>query len=86
MSTHQPIKNKQFRTQKKIKQKSKPKPNKPEYGTSKLEDKFASIILEKLNIEYQRQYNAKEIGRFYDFLIKTPQSKNILVEVDGDYW
>lgn len=87
MSIHQPIKNKQKNKQNnKQGYKIKRKPKKPEYGTSKLEDKFANIILEQLNIQYQRQYKAKDIGRFFDFIIKTPQSKNVLIEVDGDYW
>lgn len=52
-------------------------------GTSKLEDKFAEEFLEKNGIAYQRQYEAKDIKRFYDFYL--PDS-NILIEIDGDYW
>lgn len=53
----------------------------PKYGTSKLEDRFASEFLDKLGIIYERQFEAKDIKRFYDFKIG-----NILIEVDGDYW
>ena len=53
----------------------------PKYGTSKLEDRFASEFLDKLGVIYERQFEAKDIKRFYDFKIG-----NILIEVDGDYW
>lgn len=55
----------------------------PKYGTSKLEDKFASEFLERLGVEYVRQYEAKSIGRFYDFYVP---SANALIEIDGDYY
>lgn len=51
--------------------------NHPKYGTSKLEDKFAKEILEKMGVEYERQFEAKDIGRFYDFKVG-----NVLIEVD----
>lgn len=54
---------------------------KPKYGSSKLEDRFASDFLDKLGVVYERQFEAKDIKRFYDFKIG-----NILIEVDGDYW
>ena len=53
----------------------------PKYGSSKLEDRFASEFLDKLGVIYERQFEAKDIKRFYDFKIG-----NILIEVDGDYW
>ena len=53
----------------------------PKYGSSKLEDRFASEFLDKLGVTYERQFEAKDIKRFYDFKIG-----NILIEVDGDYW
>ena len=39
------------------------------YGTSQLERDFASEYLDKLGLKYIYQYEAKEIGRFYDFAI-----------------
>lgn len=55
----------------------------PKYGTSKLEKRFAEQFLDKLGIEYQYQYEAKDIKRYYDFYLPTA---NVLVELDGDYW
>lgn len=55
----------------------------PEYGTSKLEDRFAKEFLEKLGIKYIYQFKAESIGRYFDFFL--PESK-IFLEVDGDYW
>lgn len=54
----------------------------PKYGTSKLEDYFAENFLDVLGIKYVRQYEAKEIGRFYDFKIVDGP----IIEVDGDYY
>ena len=68
------------------------KPNKPkkvkkrthkEYGTSKLEEKFAKEFLDKLDIDYIYQYKAESIGTFFDFYI--PHA-NVIIEVDGTYW
>lgn len=42
----------------------------PKYGTSKLEEDFAKEFLDKLGVEYVYQFEAKDIGRFYDFRIK----------------
>lgn len=55
----------------------------PEYGTSKLEDRFAKDFLDKLGIVYETQYKAESIGRYYDFYLP---SSNVLIEVDGDYY
>ena len=55
----------------------------PEYGTSKLEETFAKKILDKLNIEYQYQYKAESIERYFDFFI-IPYK--IILEVNGGYW
>lgn len=55
----------------------------PEYGTSKLETKFANDFLKKLNIEFQTQFKAESIGRYYDFYIP---SANLIIEIDGDYY
>lgn len=57
--------------------------NHPQYGTSKLEEDFARDFLDKLGVEYEYQFEAKEIGRFYDFYL--PNSR-ILIEIDGDYF
>ena len=56
--------------------------NHPEYGTSKLEDKFVKEFLDKLGVVYERQYLAKDIKRYYDFKI----NERILCEVDGDFY
>ena len=55
----------------------------PKYGTSKLEDYFAENFLDVIGVKYVRQYEAKEIGRFYDFYC---ENANIIIEVDGDYY
>lgn len=55
----------------------------PEYGTSKLEDKFAKEFLNKLGVKYQTQFKAEDIGRYYDFYIP---SCNTLLEIDGGFW
>lgn len=61
----------------------------PKYGTSKLESRFATEYLDKLGIKYVYQYEAKSIGRFFDFLLigneKHP-TKKCLLEVDGQYF
>lgn len=67
----------------------------PQYGTSKLEQDFAEQFLNKLGVEYIYQFEAKDIGRFYDFAILGKKDKDgnienggkpLLIEVDGDYW
>lgn len=55
----------------------------PKYGTSKLEDYFAENFLNELGVKYIRQFEAKEIGRFYDFFCP---DANVIIEVDGDYY
>ena len=54
----------------------------PKYGTSKLEDYFAENFLDKIGVRYVRQYEAKEIGRFYDFKIENGP----ILEINGSYW
>ena len=54
-----------------------------EYGTSKLEEKFAKEFLEKLGINYVYQYKAESIGRFFDFYVP---SCNTILEINGGYW
>lgn len=58
----------------------------PKYGTSKLEDRFAREFLDKLGYTYVRQYEAKDIGRFYDFAVKQENGAVVLLETDGDYF
>jgi very-short-patch-repair endonuclease len=53
------------------------------YGTSKLEEDFAHNFLDKLGVKYTYQFEAKDIGRFFDFYL---QDENLIIEVDGDYW
>lgn len=55
----------------------------PKYGTSKLERYFEDEILKKLDVEYERQFYAKDIKRYYDFFLT---KLNVLIEIDGDYW
>ena len=55
----------------------------PEYGTSKLETKFAKEFLEKLGIRYETQFKAESIGRYYDFYLTDYQ---VLIECDGDFY
>ena len=40
-----------------------------EYGTSKLEERFARDFLDKLGVKYQYQYFASDIKRYYDFYL-----------------
>ena len=41
------------------------------------------FILKKLKVQYQKQFYAKDIKRYYDFYIP---ELNVLIEVDGDYY
>lgn len=70
-------------TVKKISESVKKKRTHPKYGTSKLEDYFAENFLDVIGVKYVRQYEAKEIGRFYDFYC---EKANVIIEVDGDYY
>lgn len=84
-------------TQKKTTKKAKRKPTKseliqkaierskkphPQYGTSKLEEEFARNFLDKMGVRYKTQFEAKDIKRFYDFIVED----RILIEVDGSYY
>lgn len=78
----QPIKNKDKKNvikPKKVLKNIKKKRSHPQYGTSKLEEDFAKEFLDKLKVPYQYQFEAKDIGRFYDFYL--PQS-NLIIEID----
>ena len=62
------------------------------YGTSKLEEDFAKNFLDRLGVKYTYQYEAKNIGRFYDFAVLLDESSGltpgsmVLIEIDGDYF
>lgn len=55
----------------------------PEYGTSKLEERFAKNFLDKLGYKYETQFKAESIGRYYDFYLP---DANLLIECDGDFF
>ena len=67
----QPVKKEINNSNKIIKKKTgiKKKKTHKEYGTSKLEEKFAKDFLDVLNIKYDYQFKAESIGRYYDFLL-----------------
>jgi len=48
-----------------------------------LEEDFAREFLDKLGVEYIYQFEAKDIGRFYDFYLP---KHNLIIEVDGSYY
>lgn len=83
----QPIKKEIQKTNKIKKVKSQSSQNKKkrkqEYGTSKLEEKFAKEFLDKLGVKYVYQYKAESIGRYFDFYL--PEVR-LLIEVDGDFY
>lgn len=58
-------------------------PHHQKYGTSKLEEDFAKNFLDRLGVKYVYQFEAKDIGRFYDFYLP---SHNLIIEVDGGYY
>lgn len=60
-----------------------PRPHKQEYGTSKLEQRFAKNFLDKLGIDYKYQFKMESIGRYLDFYIP---DCNVAIEVDGDFY
>ena len=77
----QPIKKKPLTKKKTIK--PKPKWHHPKFGTSKLEEDFARDFLVKLGVKFVWQFEAKDIGRFYDFYLP---EHNLLIEIDGGYY
>ena len=60
------------------------------YGTSKLEEDFARDFLDKLGVKYIYQFEAKDIGRYYDFAIilnnELTTGNMLLIEIDGSYY
>jgi very-short-patch-repair endonuclease len=55
----------------------------PKFGTSKLEQDFAEQFLDTLGVDYIWQFEAKDIGRFYDFYLP---KHNLIIEIDGTYY
>lgn len=76
-------KNKKKRTVSKTKTVGKTVRVHPKYGTSKLEEDFARDFLEKLGVKYIYQFEAKDIGRFYDFYLP---EHNLIIECDGSWY
>lgn len=61
----------------------KEKRNHPEYGTSKLEQRFAKDFLDKIGVRYVYQFKMESIGRYADFYLP---DENVCIEIDGDYY
>ena len=82
----QPIRNKSINTtktsekSKKEVKRTKNNISKPKYGISKLETYFAKEYLDKLGLKYIYEYEAKDIGRFYDFAITLYQEIPFIME------
>ena len=83
----QPIRNKSINTtktseksKKEVKRTIKNNISKPKYGISKLETYFAKEYLDKLGLKYIYEYEAKDIGRFYDFAITLYQEIPFIME------
>lgn len=93
--TYQPVRN-NIKVAKKKKVKRKPtkseiikktiersKKKHQEYGTSKLEERFARDFLDKLGVKYQYQFYASDIKRYFDFYLV---NERVILEIDGDYF
>ncbi len=78
----QPVKNKTVKTTNVKKTSGTKKRKHKEYGTSKLEQRFAKDFLDKLGVEYIYQFKAEDIGRYYDFRIVDGP----IIEINGSYW
>ena len=63
------VKSIEKKRKKEIKNSIPKKKHKNNYGTSKLEADFARDFLDKLELKYIYQYEAKDIGRFFDFAV-----------------
>lgn len=53
------------------------------YGTSQLEKDFAREFLDKFGIKYIYEYEARDVGRYYDFAIITKKAKYITENKEG---
>lgn len=84
MKRIQPIKNNE-QTQKDVKSGShRLTKRRRKYGTSKLEADFAHEYLDKLGVKYIYQYEAKDIGRYFDFAITVYNNVQFITETkDG---
>lgn len=60
----------------------------PQYGTSKLEEDFAKNFLDKLGIDYVYQFEASDIGRYFDYFIPNKDGSygGLIIEIDGSYF
>ena len=67
----------------KTKKTAKGKRKHPEYGTSKLEERFAANFRDRLGVEYVYQYRMESIGRYADFRI---MPYGPIIEIQGSYW
>lgn len=57
------------------------RPEPKRYGMSKLEAYFAKNFLDKLNLRYVYEYEAVDIGRFYDFaIVAVADDSNLIYE------
>lgn len=54
--------------------------HKEEYGISKLEIKFAHEFLDSCGYKYIYQYEAKDIGRYFDFALTAYDELNYITE------
>lgn len=61
------------------------KAGKPQaYGTSKLETRFARNFLDRLGLKYIYEYEARDIGRFFDFAVTSyPEVEYLTEEKNG---
>lgn len=64
--------------------KKKTTQDKPKYGTSKLERYFAKEFLDRIGVRYIYQFEAKSIGRFYDFAVVIPYTGQSLLTEEKD--
>lgn len=78
----QPIKN-SIKNNLKIKQKKKVNKKEKNLDGSGLETFFRLNILDKLDVNYEQQFEAKSIGRFYDVALL---DYNVLIECDGSFF
>lgn len=71
------------KSKKTVVRKQKPKQSTIKYGTSKLEKDFANEFLVKYGICFIYEYEAKDIGRYYDFAIVSKKAKYITEDKEG---
>ena len=86
-----PIKRKKETTRAgKIKQIRERMKGSQEFGTSKLEERFAREFLDKLGVKYVYQFKATGINRYFDFCVYSGDNieagHKCIIEIDGGYW